>query len=144
MKQKLFINVLLVLIFLASIVLLDYYSINLLKARARDARRISDLNLVASTFTSYKKFNKSYPKANNYQALDKNLSMFLKALPQDPLNRDNFHYQLIKKDENFVLLARMETNNYFAKADKGFYNKKPLYYELGSGHWQSLIPKNLK
>lgn len=141
-NQEYFWNVALIIIVLSLLSGITIYSVNLINARSRDAKRISDLSSLKSALNQHFKMNKSFPKSG-YEKLD--LGMLYRQKPTDPLNHNKFKYCYFSEGESFALLARMEKPNYLARNDNGKYNQIPLYYEIGSGkNWQSLIPNNLK
>jgi hypothetical protein len=132
-------QILIIAIVLGSLAFVNMKSLDFIKKRTRDTRRISDLSSVNGALIQYFKLYKSYPQVEKYQDLKK--MVMLAAFPQDPLN---FKYLYFSDGQNCVILAKMESSSGYARDDKGKYNKKPLYYEIGLGsNWQKLIPDKL-
>lgn len=137
------INVIFLVVALGIIGSATYYSIKLAQLRSRDAQRVEDLSSVKSSIEQRYKMYKSYPP-NGYESLNQ-LGIFMSKTPNDPINSGNFRYYYVTDGKSFVLYVKMEGKNYYATHDSGKYNKKPLYYETGSGeNWQELIPGDLK
>ncbi len=133
-----------IIIIFSILALISYHSINYLKIRSRDAKRVSDLQLVSSVINQQSENTKVYPQSN-YNDLKNRLGFLLKELPKDPINNNHFNYKYYSNGTSYVLVSKLEGKNNSAINDGGKYNSKPLYYEIGSGpNWTSLIPKNLK
>ena len=136
-------NILFLVVILAILSGLTVYSLNLLKVRSRDAARINDLSSLKSAIDQNFKMRKQYP-TGDYNNL-KSLGIYIRELPQDPLNSGDYKYKYISTGTTFVLFAKIEQKNAYAAKDSGKYNKTPLYYEIGAGeNWQKLIPNGLK
>lgn len=136
-------NIVFLIIVLSILSGLTIYSLNLLKVRSRDAKRVSDLSSLKASIDQSFTTKKQYPDGdfNNL----KSLGIFIRELPIDPLNSGQYTYKYISTSTSYVLYVKMESKNNYAAKDRGKYNKKPLYYEIGSGqNWQSLLPNNLK
>lgn len=74
---------------LATLLLLQ---LGVARQRARDAKRIADINQVRTALELYFDDNGSYPIAANYAALSVLAPKYLTLLPTDPLNTTTYHY----------------------------------------------------
>lgn len=88
-------------------------SLNNARARARDARRISDLKQIQTALELYANSNGDYPtQGANTQVNDLSAVLapaYIPALPQDPTNTGAYGYRYCKNAAGYVLLMRPET-----------------------------------
>ena len=131
---------------LASVVLT---SIAPARERARDARRIAELNQMQKALEVYYVQNKTYPAftafttvdpcGSNWCALEAAMQPYMERLPRDPLQPDvnyPYFYDSNAGDnyQSYGLMARMENpSNYWrVDADGGYYDDPDCcYYEVG-------------
>jgi type II secretory pathway pseudopilin PulG len=73
-------------------------SLNTARKKARDVRRIGDIRMLQLALEMYYDDNKKYPITDNMNELANLLSGYMKDIPVDPLNKDNFRYKYESKD----------------------------------------------
>jgi type II secretion system protein G len=132
---------------LATIVMV---SLNSAKAKARDARRLSDMKQIQLALEMYYSDYGNYPIRHSYTTsavggcgsnwctLEADLSAYIPKLPIDPSGlQDSYRYYYDggeSDDYGYGLMARMEySGNYGLVNDGGYYNytSSGAYYEIG-------------
>jgi type II secretion system protein G len=121
---------------LASIVLV---SLNSVRAKARDTKRVGDLRQLQTALEMYYDTNGAYPikttaiNSSSGTTWFSELAIFMAARPIDPTNSATGSYYYYYKSDatgaNYELDARMETNTAFATGDGG---NNTTYYEVGT------------
>lgn len=87
-----------IIMVLASLVMV---SVSKSRARGRDGKRIADLSSIQLALEMYKDSNNSYPSSMpvaswaGVNVLSADLSRYLSPIPKDPINKNNFGYQII-------------------------------------------------
>lgn len=110
---------LLVVIFIIAIIsTLAYVSMENARARARDARRLSDIYMIRQALNYYKDVEGSYPV--NLSEPSQPFSgpsgkIYLKPMPSDPKTKQPYSYSLLVDDKyRLVFNLERETNDYLA------------------------------
>lgn len=116
------------------------------REKARDSRRLTDMNQIKNALELYYAENKVFPafraqttSANcgiNWCALEAALAPYISPLPRDPIGDDTnvYYYDSNTNDDyqSYGLMMRPESgspNNPLATSDGGFY---ALFYETGT------------
>jgi len=93
-----------------------------LKARARDNRRLSDLNTFESGVNQFRLENDRYPTPEE-------LSLYMVKVPVDPINTGMYQYSYSFSGTSYELNARLEYFTAYAADDGG---TDPDIYEVGN------------
>lgn len=98
-------------------------SINGIKAKARDAQRVAQINGIVTALSMYHNDFNAYPIYDGYLTGSDVVSVALKtagattAVPTDPLNTGNYRYYYQSVDgEDFYLEYYLETNSVHGKS----------------------------
>jgi len=103
-------------------------SIQQVKAKARDAQRVADINSLATALTLYHNDFESYPIYDGYieTSVDPGNTLYdglvvnskaIRALPVDPLNVENYRYYYQSTDgKDYYLEYYLETNSVSGKS----------------------------
>lgn len=146
-EQKAFtlIELLMVIAVIGLISTIVLVSVNTARKKARDAKRMADLNQLNIALEMYYEANGSYPN-RHYQStqwgwlnrLGSDLSPYISAMPLDPINNSTyrFYYDGGESDDypGYGLMCRFEHSGNFSIADNdgGYYNQGDgRYYEIG-------------
>lgn len=93
-----------------------------IKAKARDAQRVSDINSISTALTLYHNDYNAYPIFDGHITGDDVLSISLegagtmKSVPADPLNTGNYRYYYQGADgTDYYLEYYLETNSVLGK-----------------------------
>lgn len=107
------------------------------RSKANDAKRLSDINNLAKAIEIYRLDTGVYPTTegitrqsnisiNDQRVTDAkfgwigaNLSTYIRVMPIDPINTEEFHYRYINQDEKFEIDAKLELVNQQAIEDGG-------------------------
>lgn len=129
---------------LASVVLA---SLNTARAKARDARRLSDVKQIQTALELYFDVNGHYPEREvaydqsnpcgnaSWCGLVADLAPYISSIPGDPIKNSTFYYaydsDLGDNYQTYGLMIVFESSNNYSKANNdGGINPAP-YYEVG-------------
>ncbi|MEK9209462.1 MAG: hypothetical protein AAB926_01385 [Patescibacteria group bacterium] len=95
--------VILVIVIIAISASLVLTSLNSAQGKARDARRISDINQIRIGLEMYRDESGSYPSV-----LDQSLSKYIPNMPIDPEKNAPYEYQVQSGGKDYQLCAKLE------------------------------------
>jgi len=115
------IELLVVVAVIGLLVIVILIGINIIKAKSRDSRRVSDINSIMVGLTMYHNDNQVYPDTGGVkieingtsdalsQALISNRAM--QSVPADPSNEGNYKYQSLDNQTSYELEYYLETDS---------------------------------
>ena len=115
------IELLVVVAVIGLLVIVILIGINIIKAKSRDSRRVSDINSIMVGLTMYHNDNQVYPDTGGVkieingtsdalsQALISNGAM--QSVPADPSNEGNYKYQSLDNQTSYELEYYLETDS---------------------------------
>ncbi|MDO8510332.1 MAG: type II secretion system protein [bacterium] len=138
------IEVLLVLALMGFFLATVLASVQTVRTKSRDSRRLHDMAQISRALEFYYDVNGRYPPRNyhyttssNWNTLTIDLAPYINPLPRDPLgNQSNYiyYYDADSGDnyQTYGLMMRLEhSSNYPKVNDGGWYNSSGSYYEVG-------------